>query len=205
MKKSLLAMLLAIAFAVPALADNMWVAGSFGYSNRNESGRADKTTTTSTVWSVEPEFGFVLSEKWSMGLIASYMQGQSVEEFGGFEFEDYFSKIEKDDMNVWGVAPFVKYKIFKTGNFTIFAKGKIFYNNIRLNKNNTKINSFGASITPVIDYALTEKWSLCAALNFASIGYIYSKSYEQGGPSVSEFGLNAGQGSLFNVGVVYHF
>ena len=33
MKKSLLALLFAVALAVPALAENMWIGGNFGYEN----------------------------------------------------------------------------------------------------------------------------------------------------------------------------
>ena len=38
MKKSLLALLFAVALAVPALAENMWVGGSLGYSNASTKG-----------------------------------------------------------------------------------------------------------------------------------------------------------------------
>ena len=35
MKKSLLALLFAVALVVPALAENMWIGGSIGYENNN--------------------------------------------------------------------------------------------------------------------------------------------------------------------------
>ena len=70
---------------------------------------------------------------------------------------------------------------------------------------NISINSYGVSILPVIDYKLTDTWSACAALNFASIGYMHSTSDQSGSPSSDEFGLRTGNGSLFNVGLVYHF
>lgn len=195
MKKSLLLMLFAIFLAAPVLADNMWIAGNAGYENTNTK---NDTKSSSTTWDIEPEIGYVFGKKWSGGLVFSYVSRQNAENVAGFD------NINGDTQKL-GIAPFIKYKFFKNGKFTAFLKGKLSYNHTKVDEPNVNINSYGISVTPVIDYGINDTWSFCAALNFASIGYIYSTADTTGDPSTSNFGFNVGKGSLFNVGVVYHF
>ena len=200
MKKYLVVVLTAafIGAAVPAFADGMWVAGSIGYENTNSKTKTDTGNSSNTAWSADPEVGYVFNKKWSGGIVAMYSSKQNATEYAGFNFA-------RDNVRTIGAAPFVKYKFLIIGNFTAFIKGKIFYNNTKVDSQNISINSYGVSILPVIDYKLTDTWSACAALNFASIGYMYSTSDQSGSPSSDEFGLRTGNGSLFNVGLVYHF
>ena len=74
MKKSLLALVFAAALAVPAMAENMWVGGSFSYENSsvsNSDGDGD-----SNMFTIEPEFGISLDEKWDIGLDLAYGSGK---------------------------------------------------------------------------------------------------------------------------------
>ncbi len=197
MKKSLLIILLTVVLVMPVFANGMWVAGSVSYENTNTKNGANDSS--STTWSADPEIGYVFNKRWSGGVIVNYSSSQNIRQYAGIDFAG------EDNIRTIGAAPFVKYKFLIIGKFTAFIKGKIFYSNTKVDAQDMTINSYGIAVLPVIDYKLTDTWSACAALNFASIGYSHSAADTTGDPSTDEFGFKVGNGSLFSVGLVYHF
>ena len=81
MKKSLLAMLFAVALVVPAVAENMWIGGSLGYSNTDV-----KDADSVTSWTIEPEFGYSLDEKMDIGIDLGYQYSENSWDMAGLDF-----------------------------------------------------------------------------------------------------------------------
>lgn len=193
MKKSLLAMLFAVALAVPAMAEGMWIGGSASYYNTNV-----KDTSTRTSWEIAPEFGFNVNENWDLGVQVAYGKGQNEAVVIG----DLASPI--DDVETIGVAPFARYKLMEVGSFNVYAKGSIFYKNSKLKESDVKVDSYGITIVPVVEYMINDAWSISAILNFAELGYTHAKA-DQNDVEGDEFGFNVNDGNIFSVGISYHF
>ena len=190
MKKSLLALLFAVALAVPALAENMWIGGSFGYSN---SSPKDGDSTTS--YYIEPEFGYSVDEKLDIGIDFGYAYGEN-------EWSEVLDVSDK--IKTFNIAPFVRYKMFEIGDFSFLAKGSIFYESSKLDDANVDVKSYGLRIVPVVTYSINETWSISATLDFAQIAFSNSKC-DDADVEVTEFGFDANNGSLIGVNFSYHF
>ena len=194
MKKSLLAMLFAVALVVPAVAENMWIGGSLGYSNTDV-----KDADSVTSWTIEPEFGYSVDEKLDIGIDLGYSYDEGAGEIYGVAFPT-------DKMTTIAIAPFVRYKMFSIGSFDFLAKGSIFYANSKLDAADAKIDAYGIAIAPVVTYSINETWSIGCTLNFAEIGYTHAKGDDKTGDAeVNEFGFNLNDGSIISVGFSYHF
>ena len=190
MKKSLLALLFAVALAVPALAENMWIGGSLGYSNTSP-----KEGDSTSAYYIEPEFGYNVDEKLDIGIDLGY----AYDEAG---FVDLIGVADKT--TTIGIAPFVRYKMFEIGDFAFLAKGSIFYESSKLDEADVDVTSYGLKIAPVVTYSINETWSIGATLDFATLSFSNSKC-DDADAEVTEFGFKANNGDLFSIGFSYHF
>ncbi len=190
MKKSLLALLFAVALAVPALAENMWIGGSLGYNNSSP-----KNGDSTTSYYIEPEFGISLDDTWDIGIDFGYAYG-----------ENAWSEVLQvnDKITTFNVAPFARFKMFEIGDFSFLAKGSIFYESSKLDDADVDVTSYGLRIVPVVTYSINETWSIGATLDFASLTFSNSKC-DDADVEVTEFGFDANNGSLIGVNFSYHF
>ncbi|MBR4631974.1 MAG: outer membrane beta-barrel protein [Elusimicrobia bacterium] len=210
MKKSLLALLFAVALAVPALAENMWIGGSLGYQNTSAKavpgGDLDANSFT-----IAPEFGVSLDEAWDIGLDLSYTSGKNL-------VDSYDNMVpivrEACDTTTYGIAPFARYHVAKVAGVDVMIKGSLFYKSTTIKEfdggDDVTINSYGIAIAPVISYSINERWSIGATLDFLSLGYSHSSSSDLKNAagdeySYDEFGFNVNNGSLISIGFSYHF
>jgi len=212
MKKSLLALVLAVALAVPVLAENMWVGGSLDYSSDNfkvEYPGGDEYTTSSTSWSIEPEFGYSLNEKWDIGLDLAYASKQGVTELYGLDIQDMLPPGEALDTTEFGIAPFARYHVAQIAGIDVMLKGSIIYASGEAKAMGEKVDytAYGVSIAPVISYSINETWSIGATLNFAELSYIHAEMDDGSDitPKSDQFSFNANDGSLISIGFSYHF
>ena len=217
MKKSLLVVLLAVAMVAPVFAaeKDMWVGGSFGYASANIDLYDGEATTSSTAWSVEPEFGWTIVDRWDIGLDFEYSSGVTTKVYGldlgktsGFvPFEGYMSA----DAKTTAIAPFVRYYLAKVAGVDIILKGSFFYAKtdldiIDLSIPTIGVTGYGISIAPIISYTINESWSIGAKLNFAELTYVHVDIDEDIFKlKADEFGFNLNDGSLISVGFSYHF
>ena len=211
MKKSLLALLFAVALAVPALAENMWVGGSFGYNSGNSKIEypGGEDTMSSTSWSIEPEFGYSLNDKWDIGLDLAYSSKQEVTELFGFNLREMMIPV---DTKEWGIAPFARYHVAKIAGVDVMLKGSIVYvsgeaKDIGGYGDKADYKAYGISIAPIISYSINETWSISAELNFAELSYIHAE-FDDGSdftPKSDQFGFDLNDGSLISIGFSYHF
>ncbi len=208
MKKSLLALIFAVALVVPAMAENMWVGGSFGYSSNNSEWAIDGGYNESyTSWSIEPEFGYSLDDKWDIGLDLAYASKQGADEICGVKIPfAYDVMIETTEM---GVAPFARYHVAKIVGVDVILKGSAFYVSGEAKDSYGKCDysAYGVSIAPVISYSINETWSINATLNFAELSFTHVEVDQYDGDKIKDdnFGFNLNDGSLINIGFSYHF
>ncbi len=191
MKKSLLALLFAVALAVPALAENMWIGGSLGYSNTSP-----KEGDSKTSYYIEPEFGISLDEKLDIGIDLGYKHSEEGINIDGVDL------IEKE--NTIAVAPFVRYKMFEIGDFAFLAKGAIFYESTKLDEQDVEKTAYGLAVVPVVTYSINETWSIGATLDFATLAFKNEKCDDLDTEDTT-FGFDANNGDLFSIGFSYHF
>ena len=203
MKKSLLALIFAAAFVVPALAENMWVGGSFGYNSQNDSYDGGDYKYSTTSWSIEPEFGYSLNEKWDIGVHLEYASAQGVDKILGFElFWD-----DQVDTTEMGIAPFARFHVAKIAGVDVMLKGSVFYVSGEAKVPYAKVDytGYGVSIAPVISYSINETWSIGATLNFAELAFVHTESDDYDDYKSDKFGFNLNDGSLISIGFSYHF
>ncbi len=211
MKKSLLALVFAVALAVPAMAESMWVGGSFGYGSDNFTVErfGGERAKLSTSWSIEPEFGLSLAEKWDIGLDLSYASKQGVTELFGFNLERMMIPV---DTTEFGIAPFVRYHLATIAGVDVMLKGSIVYvsgeaKDVYGYGDKADYTAYGVSIAPVISYSINETWSINATLDFAELSYIHGECDDGSDfkPESDQFGFDLYNGSLISICFSYHF
>ena len=191
MKKSLLAVLFAVALVVPAVAENMWIGGSLGFGTNNP-----KDGDSTSNYYIEPEFGYSVDEKLDIGLDLEYKYGEDLWDNG--------MDVVVEKTTTLGIAPFVRYKMFSIGSFDFLAKGSIFYTQEKFDKADLKYNTYGIAVVPVVTYSINETWSIGATLDFARIAFENEKCDDNDYENTS-FGFDANDGDLFSIGFSYHF
>ena len=207
MRKSLLALFLAVALVAPVFASekNMWVGGSFGYNSDNMEYKNGSYSTTA--WSIEPEFGWTIVDRWDIGLDFAYGRAQNVSTVYGVNLPAISpSGIEAEIVTV---APFVRYYLAKVAGVDVILKCSVFYSKTDLETQygySFNASAYGISIAPIISYSINETWSIGARLNFAELSFLHS-SWDDDTYDVkdNQFGFNLNGGSLVNVGFSYHF
>ncbi len=198
MKKSLLALLFAVALAVPALAENMWIGGNFGYENTSP-----KNGDSTSSYYIAPEFGYSLDEKMDIGIDLGYAYEEGVTEMAG----ELIPIKGGDKVTTIGISPFIRYKMFEIGDFAFLAKGSIFYESAKLDEADLSFTSYGIRIVPVVTYSINETWSIGATLDFAEIAFETIKSDDSDKADVENttFGFKGNSGSIIGVNFSYHF
>jgi len=199
MKKSLLALLFAVALAVPAMAENMWVGGDFSYNNTSP-----KDGDSVSSFSIEPEFGYSVDDTWDIGIDLGYAYEEGVTDFAGVPVPPEFTP---EKVTTIGLAPFVRYKMFEIGDFSFLAKGSIFYASSKLDNADLSFTSYGIRVVPVVTYSINETWSIGATLDFAEIAFETVKSDDSDKADVEDttFGFKGNSGSIIGVNFSYHF
>ena len=127
-----------------------------------------------TIWGLAPELGYNVSDNLTIGLGLGYTS------FG-------------DDLNMFGVNPYVRWYGWKSGDFSVYVQGNIEYASFSNDGDDT--NKLGINIAPGIAYSFTEKWGINAT--FGYFGYEKYKDVD------GTFGLNLNSGLAF--GLTYTF
>ena len=191
MKKSLLALLFAVALVVPALAENMWIGGSIGYENNSP-----KNGDSVTSFSFEPEFGYRINNTWHVGLDFGYTYNEG----GSLRLV----KVENDKVTTLAILPFVRYKMFGIGRFSFLAKASVFYSNSKADEADLTVNSYGISIAPILSYRINDTWVIACRLSFAELNLQNSKCDDLDAEE-TRFGFNLNNGSIMRVCFSYNF
>ena len=166
---------------------------------------------------INPEMGYQLSKKVSVGLQVGYSHGYAA--FGGIDFNDFKSianavistaaDIASDNnmkLNSMRVAPYVRYNFLQAGKFGMFVEGGIGYIYVKgdgnvLILNDPKLNAIEVNIRPGISVQLAKNVDLVAKVG--SLGFIHGK--EKGTDvKLTRFGLDV---DTYNIlfGLNYRF
>ena len=153
--------------AVAALSANAqtWVGGELGFTSSHING-----VGTSKEFSIKPEVGFGLNEKFDVAIALGYTYSSDKlhKNFGGARFST----------NEFEISPYVRYKFIKAGNFFAFVDGGLGYATLHYKGFSTNMNKFGVYVTPGIAYSVSNKVTLVSHLGE---GLYYNHEWQKGG------------------------
>ena len=139
--------------AVAALTANAqtWVGGEVGFTSSHVNG-----VGTSKEFSIKPEVGFGLNEKFDVAIALGYTYSSDKlkSQLGGGKFST----------NTFEISPYVRYKFVKAGNFFAFVDGGLNYSTIHFQGVKNNVNQFGVSVVPGIAYSVSDKVTLVSHL-----------------------------------------
>lgn len=204
MKKSLLALLLAVALVVPAFAaktststsksknqqtkqTTIFVGGEIYYES-NDYDEGGKITE----FNFAPYIGFNINDKWDLGCQLVFINRK----------DD--TRVPEQKVNGWDISPFARYNVIKYGKFTFYIKGELMFGKYDLTQGaiDTSVTEIGISAAPQIQFNFTKNLSLVGTLGFARIGY---EKEDGDNYKHSNFYFGEGNGSLYTVGIEYKF
>ena len=160
MKKILLTALVAVA-ALTANAQG-YIGGTLGFNSSKTPGATEVTTNRFTI---APEVGYSLDEKWGLGLRLGYTYNKRKSTTAGVSTEG--------NSSTFNVEPYARYQALTWGKANIFVDGGV---NLGVSsaKNMKSGLELGVFITPGIAFNLNEKFSLVARVN-RLFGFGYAK------------------------------
>lgn len=164
MKKFLLLLCIS-AFVLTAKAQ-VYVGGSFGITHN---GNSDVTTFT-----INPEIGYVFSDKWSFAA-----------ELG------YTHKNAKANINSFHVAPYARWSFFNKGMFRLFIDGGLGFSTSKVEDGDRK-NGFEIGLKPGIALDLTKNFSFVTKYGFLGFRDDYNYDNSVSGLSFSTEDLSIG-------------
>ena len=181
MKKIL--MTLAAAFVAVSMSAQVYVGGSLGFTSFDDSNKSH------SAFKFMPEVGYNLDEDMSLGVALGYTQGSTAL---AWSLND-----PNEDLKIFSIMPYLRYKFVNFGPVTVFADGAFEYDHI--DNNGAKANAFGLAVLPGIAVNLTEKLSFVS--HVGRLGYLQSKA--DGAKAISTFGLDLDNSLSF--GLYYNF
>lgn len=166
MKKALftLTILAAIAMAGQSPAQEkgkFWIGGSLGFGSANMS----ETANSSKSFSIMPEFGYTISDRWAVGIQ------------GGFEQTKLKGVSSPDNTRTYSISPFARYTFLKWRAFSVFADGGLTWSDTDRETGssgdyfNVKTRYGGIFVSPGFSVRLSRRLSLTGSTNIFNAGY----------------------------------
>lgn len=142
------------AMAVAALTANaqVWIGGNLGVSSTS----IEDTDKSITKFSVQPEVGYSLSDKWDVALALGY-------------------KYSNEDVktNTFYIQPYARYTFYRKGQFYAFCDGYLQYSTTDKSGSRDNLNTFGVGLTPGLGYDLTKHVTLVAHVGDLSYAHAW--------------------------------
>ncbi|MCH5176708.1 MAG: outer membrane beta-barrel protein [Prevotellaceae bacterium] len=179
MKKIILTAIVAVA-SLGANAQ-IWVGGQLGF---NISDREDLGEGKTTTFSIAPEVGYTLNDKFDLAIALR---------------ESNTSVKDGDSSNTFTVNPYARYTFFQTGKVGFFVDGGFSVGVQSFDGSDDNLTIWGIGIRPGVKYAASDKVTLVAS--FGGLGYQQAKC---GDVSISDLGLNV-DGNALQFGLYYSF
>lgn len=143
--KKIVLLLLFVACAAISMNAQVYVGGTAGFW-RNDKDDADETSFT-----IAPEIGYNLSEKWAIGA----------------EFGYTYAKDPSVKENTAFIAPYARYTYCETGIVRLFLDGGVGFASTKFDDKRT--NGYEIGIKPGVAIKLNDKFSLITKVGF--LGY----------------------------------
>ena len=186
--KKIMMTLVAVAMATTMNAQ-VYLGGTLGVKSMSCDG------TSATEFSIKPEVGYTLSDKFAVGMTIGYSTSNMAYENGAWS-----GKLDKS-VNTFMVSPYVRYTFAKLDKVNFFCDGLVEYSNI--NNGYYKTNGFAIGFQPGVAVNLNEKISFVAKLG--QLTYATAKADLEGAKAVNEFNFNLSSLAALNFGLYYNF
>ena len=164
MKKIMMTMAaLAVAVTMNAQA---YIGGNLGFStSKDKTNPADEQTVTG--FTIQPEFGYQLDDKFGVGIVLGYQSNKTKHE-GTINNVAYSTDVKA---SAFSIKPYLRYQCFTAGKFNVFVDGGLNFTTISRDNMKNEMD-FGLFVSPGIAYSVNEKWSIVAHLNdMFTLGY----------------------------------
>lgn len=200
-----------------------YVGGSLGYSttktNNGSVGTPATEEYTTKAFVIQPEIGYKMDDKMSVGLVISYVTASKEAEYVGPGTAPSYTKPSSTTI---GLRPYLRYQVLTFGKANIFVDGGLNFaiskeKEVGLDANgkaydNKPAMDLGLFVQPGIAFDINEKWSIVAKLeDMFTFGYSKNAVPDlDGAPDASSnlnFGLSTGGFQLGSLrfGVYYNF
>jgi len=167
--------------------NRFYVGGQIGVSidSSSSSDLNDTSSSNSRSYSISPDFGVLMGERWILGLRLSYVNSTQ-------NATTYFGDVTDSRTNIFGIAPFARFNCLSMGDFALWFEGEV---NGSFSFRGNQFRSVGADISPIITWQPLEHFTFYTSLDFLSLGYSYSESrsgnsYDKVVSSKFHFGAN---------------
>ena len=200
MKKYLL--LLSTLFLSMSMNAQMFVGGTLSFVSEDVPLNDGKTTASA--FTIAPSLGYNLSDMWSVGLELEYSTGDLYTQIPG-KLNCYYnaSSSSKQDnrFSLFGIAPYVRCKYFRTNLVDFFVDGGVGFANINDGTNNSRSLYF--SFQPGVILNVTKHFSFVTYLG--AIGYYTESSDVAGSPTFNAFDFRLTSLKDLEFGLYYNF
>jgi outer membrane protein len=182
MKTKIFTIAVLLLFISSMVKAQLFVSGSLSLSTSNSKYTSGTTTEDGDKtfdFNFNPKVGFFLNDKFAVGL--GFLFGTSktttpvYDEFGAKTDEIY-------KLNSWGIAPFARYYLAKTGNLSFFGEGTLGFGGgtTKTTTGSTtvegpKVTMMGIYIAPALSYDLSDKFAIEASFGELSYSSTTSK------------------------------
>lgn len=181
--RKLLVLALMVLLAQGVMAKQWFIGGGVGYSSIDD---------VSTAYTITPEVGYMLNDKWDVGLDLGY---------SSMDYDDD----TLDDLSRFTVAPFARYNLVQFGSFNVLLKGSV---GLHMDEEGDVDGTlFFINVLPMVTYDISESVSLFANLNFLGVNLESGSGDLYDGTNFG-FGVDADDAfntNNFQVGFVYKF
>jgi hypothetical protein len=201
----------AAVFALVAVSNaQLFVGGNLGFSTsseteKNSDGDGIKQNGASMSFEFNPQIGFELNDKMSVGAYV-ILGTSSTKTFDGSKDNKVTTKTVSNEI---GIAPFFRYSFVEFGDFKVMAEaalpfaiasGKLSYPDADPARDAVKAPktmNIGLAVAPVVSYSISDRIDLEAQLNVFSLGYYFSST----NPNPDADGKERNNSSDFQLGV----
>ena len=165
----------------------VYLGGGIGVGTSSYDGNSE------TYFTIIPEIGYNLSEKWAVGMTIGYGETKT-------KIKDYETGAKvTDKVKNFTVAPYARYTFVKFDHVNLFVDGTVGYGYEDFA--GVKTNTFNVGLKPGVAVNLNDKLSFVAHVGL--LGYEYEK-VKGDDKSTNSFGLDL-SGSNLSFGVYYNF
>ena len=179
--KKIMMTLAAVAVAATMNAQ-VYLGGNVGVATSSYDGNS------STIWSILPEVGYNINDKWAVGMTVGYGESRVK-----------VKNVATEKVKTFQVSPYARYTFVKFDKVNLFVDGGVGYKHE--NYAGVKTNTFAVGFKPGVAVNLNEKLSFVAHVGF--LGYENEK-VKGDDKSTNTFGFDL-NGNALSFGVYYNF
>ena len=180
----------------------MYLGGTFSFVSEEVPSNDGKTTATSFTFA--PDFGYALTDMWSVGLELEYTTGDLFTAKAGkynlFYDANTGSRLNKR-ITTFGVAPYVRCKFIRKNLVDVFVDGGVGYVNVNNGTNNASV--FTLAFQPGILLNVTKHLSFVTSLG--TVAFATSTTDEAGSPTYNNFLFGLSSLKEMEFGLFYNF